>query len=197
MTPPDGQPPPAGAALRRASWLGTAVFSVTAGAATFVLGLDPDGSVSGVLENVAFAVAVLLFLAGCVVFLAAYVGGIARSRTDEVAVTTLFFLAGGVATEVRRSLLGSLGVQVVVALGTAIAQPYTSLAAGALVPMYGLGLCGLWSARHGTFPSREPGPRPSREPGPRPPGQPGPARPKRTSPRNDRSDDEPGSVDGS
>ncbi len=156
-----GTPRPAsGAGLRKASWWGTGIFVATAGAAALVLSADPDGSLSGVLEGVAFAVAVLLFLAGCVLFLAAYARGIARSRTDEVAVTTLFFLAGGVATAVRRSLLGSLGVQVVVALGTAIAHPYTSLAAGALVPMYGLGLCGLWSARHGTFPPRAPGPGP-------------------------------------
>jgi len=165
MTETGTSEPVPGAGLRRASWWGTGLFVATAGTAALALTVDADGSLSGLLEGVAFAVSVVLFLAGCVLFLAAYARGIARSRTDEVAVTTLFFLAGRVATTVRRSLLGSLGVQVVVALVTAIAHPYTSLAAGALVPMYGLGLCGLWSARHGTFPPRAPGPRPP-NPGP-------------------------------
>ncbi|MDQ6798648.1 MAG: hypothetical protein M3011_11645 [Actinomycetota bacterium] len=164
--------PAPGSRLRRASWWGTGIFAATAGTASLVLTVDPDSPPSSLLEAVAFSVAVLLFLAGCVLFLAAYVRGISRSRTEEVAVTTLFFLAGGVATAVRRSLLGSLVVQVVVALGTAIAHPYTSLAAGALVPMYGLGLCGLWSARHGTFPPRSPGSRPPK-PGPGITGRPG------------------------
>jgi len=166
MTAADQRGPAAGAGLRKASWWGTGVFGATAGAASLALIVDPKGPLTGPLQAAAFAVAVLLFLAGCALFLAAYVRGVARSRTDEVAVTTLFLLAGGVPTEVRWSLLGSLGVQVIVALGTAIARPYTSLAAGALVPMYGLGLCGLWAARHGSFPARKPGPRPPK-PGPR------------------------------
>jgi len=161
-----GEPEPApGTGLRRASWWGTGLFVATAGTSALALTVDPDGSTTGWLEKAAFTVAVLLFLAGCVLFLAAYARGVARSRTDEVAVTTLFFLAGRVAPTVRRSLFGSLGVQVVVALGTAIAHPYTSLAAGALVPMYGIGLCGLWSARHGSFPPRAQGPHPPK-PGP-------------------------------
>ncbi len=173
-----------GGGLRKASWWGTGIFTATALAASVVSALDSSDALTGVLEAVAFAVAVGLFLAGCVLFLAAYARGVARSRTDEVAVSNLFFLAGGVSRDVRRSLLGSLAVQVVVALATAIARPYTSLAAGALVPMYGLGLCGLWSARHGTFAPRKAPPRP-----PRPP-RPG----KRT---NDRPGGKPGNVNGS
>jgi hypothetical protein len=45
-------------------------------------------------------------------------------------------------------------VQVVVALVTAIARPFTGLAFGILVPVFGLGLAGLWGARRGSFPSR-------------------------------------------
>ena len=107
------------------------------------------------LEVPAFAVAIGLFLAGCVAFVAAYSRAVARSRTDLIGVNTLFFLTGTTAPpEVRRSLLGALAVQVAVGLGAAIARPYTSLAAGTLVPVYGLGLCGLWAARHGRFPPR-------------------------------------------
>ncbi len=187
MTRADEPKPPAGAGdapglgLRKASWWGTGIFSATALAASVVGGLGSNDALTRVVEAVAFAVAVGLFLAGCVLFLAAYARGVARSRTDEVAVTNLFFLPGGVPSGVRRSLFGSLAVQVIMALGTAIARPYTSLAAGALVPMYGLGLCGLWSARHGTFAPRK-----------------SPARPPKSAPRTkDRPDEKPGSVNGS
>jgi hypothetical protein len=136
------QADPAGAgAIGRASWWGTAVFAVTAVSADVYSSLEP----------VAFAVAVVLFFAGCVAFMAAYVRAVSRSRVDLIAVTSLFFLSGSAPPAVRRNLLSSLAVQVVVALATAIARPYTSLAAGTLVPAYGLGLCGLWAARHGTF----------------------------------------------
>jgi hypothetical protein len=135
-----------GMAIRRASWWGTAVFSVTALAAVLV----PD------LEAVAFAVSVALFVAGCVLFAAAYLRAVGRSRTDQIGVINVYLLAGSAPAPVRSSLLGSLAVEVVVALGAAIARPYTSLAAGTLVPVYGLALCGLWAARHGTFPPREP-----------------------------------------
>jgi hypothetical protein len=135
-----------GEGIRRAAWWGTAAFAVTAVAAAAATDLEP----------VAFAVAVIMFAAGCVAFGAAYVRAVGRSRTDRIAVTSLYLLAGSAPPAVRRSLLGALAAEVVVALGTAIARPYTSLAAGTLVPIYGLGLCGLWAARHGTFPPREP-----------------------------------------
>ena len=136
--------PAAGADIRRACWLGTGVFAVAAVAAVIVRSLRP----------VSVVVDVVLFAVGCVAFGAAYLLGLARSRSERIAVTGLYFLSGSAPADVRRSLLGALGVQVVVALATAIARPYTSLAAGTLVPMYGLGLCGLWAARHGTFPPR-------------------------------------------
>ncbi len=139
-----GGPPGPGADIRRASWWGTGVFAVTAVAAVVVSWLRP----------VAVVVDVTLFGVGCVTFGAAYVRGLGRSRSERVAVTGLYFLSGSAPPEVRRSLFGSLAVQVIAALATAIARPYTSLAAGTLVPMYGLGLCGLWAARHGTFPPR-------------------------------------------
>jgi hypothetical protein len=33
-------------------------------------------------------------------------------------------------------------------------RPYTAVAFGVLVPMFGLGLTGLWAVRSGTFPPR-------------------------------------------
>ena len=51
---------------------------------------------------------------------------------------------------VRRHLLASAAVQVVVAFVTAGAPARTpSLAFGILVPVYGLGLAGLWGRPHG------------------------------------------------
>ena len=136
---------PAGHRLRKAAWYGTALFGATAVPATLIEALDP----------LALVVDVGLFVAAFVLFVAAYARAVGPSRTDSIAVTSLYFLAGSAPSDVRRSLLGALAVQVVIALATAIARPYTILAAGTLVPLYGLGLCGLWAARHGTFPPRE------------------------------------------
>ncbi len=52
----------------------------------------------------------------------------------------------------QRRLLGALGVQCVVVVAAAVAQPFTAVAFGVLAPMLGLGLIGLWGARHGTLP---------------------------------------------
>lgn len=133
-----------GRGIRRASWAGTAVFVATAVA----------GAVApSTFKPVALAVAIALFAAGCAVFLWAFVVVAGRSRRDRMELAQIWFLTGSpTPAAVRRSLLGVLAVQVVVGLATAGARPYTSLAAGALVPMWGLGLCGLWAARHGTFP---------------------------------------------
>ncbi|MGH9226432.1 MAG: hypothetical protein ACRD2W_22170 [Acidimicrobiales bacterium] len=134
--------------IERLDWIGTVAFAVTAALAAVA---PSDAS-----EAVAFAVAVVLFAAGAVAFALAFARAVGRSRIELIGVGPLFFLTGGIAPPaVRRHLLGAFAVQVVVALATAIARPYSSLAAGTLVPLYGLGLCGLWAARHATFPKRE------------------------------------------
>jgi hypothetical protein len=72
------------------------------------------------------------------------------SRGDDVTVPGLFFLSNGAApASVRKHLMASLGVAIVVAIATVKANPFS-----ALVPMLTLGLAGMWSARHGTFPPR-------------------------------------------
>ena len=140
-----------GRGVRRASWAGTAVFAATAVAGA----VAPSR-----FEPLALVVAIALFAAGCGVFLWAFVVVAGRSRTDRMELAQIWFLAGSpTPRSVRRTLLGALAVQVAVGLATAGARPYTSLAAGALVPMWGLGLCGLWAARHATFPARPPDPR--------------------------------------
>ncbi|HEX2039081.1 MAG TPA: glycosyltransferase [Acidimicrobiales bacterium] len=98
--------PAAGHGIRKAAWYGTALFAVTATAAVLVEALDP----------VALVVDVVLFVAGLVLFVAAYARAVTRSRTESIAVTTLYFLAGSAPPDVRRSLLGALSAQVVVAV---------------------------------------------------------------------------------
>ncbi len=129
----------------KASWIGTALFTVTAIAAA----IDPD-----LFAGVALAVSLVLFLVGCVIFFAAFLYAVGRSREVEIGIGGLYFLAGTAPRPVQLHLLGSLGTEVVVAFATASARPFTSLAFGMLVPVYGLGLCGLWGARHGTFAPR-------------------------------------------
>jgi hypothetical protein len=131
--------------LVRSSLIGTAVFVVVAVAAAVV----PDS-----LAGVAVVVDLALFAAGCVAFMMTLLRAAARSRTDEISLSGLWWLTGTAPAPVRRALLGAFGVQVAVALATASARPFTGLAFGILVPTYGLGLAGLWGARRGSFPSR-------------------------------------------
>ena len=134
-----------GVELVNIAWLGTGAFAATAvGAAIF-----PD-----VLRVPALVVALVLFAAGCVCFLWGFAVAVNRSRTDEIGVGGLYFLAGSAPAVVRRRLMAALAVQIVVAFATAGVRPYTSLAFGILAPVFGLGVTGLWGARHGTFPTR-------------------------------------------
>lgn len=127
-----------------ASWSATALFTVTA-----VIG----AIFYGWTRVPAAIVARGLFLVGIVIFLASFWRAIGRSREETVAVSTLFFLAGS-PREVQLHLLGSLGVQVVVAVVTASMRLYTSLALGILVPIIGIGFSGMWAARYAAFPPR-------------------------------------------
>jgi hypothetical protein len=124
------------------SWATTGVFAAVALAVTL-------GATS--LEGVAIVISLTLFAASLGVW--AYAFGLAvvrSSRGDDISVASLFFLSSGAAPAgVRRHLLGSLAVGIVVAIATVKANPF-----GALVPMLPLGLAGLWAARHGTFPPR-------------------------------------------
>lgn len=146
----------------QASWLGTAAFTVAATAAT----VAPDA-----LAVPVAVFDVFLFVVGTVAFLAAFGRAVGRSRHEVLSVAGIFLLAGSAPRPMQWRLLGALGVQVVVAVVTASIRLYTSLAFGMLVPMYGLGLAGLWAARHGSFPPRpQPPERPARRVPERRPG---------------------------
>lgn len=140
---------PAGQALVTASLLGTAAFTAAAVAAA----VAPDA-----LAVPAAVVDLVLFAVGLLAFAVALLTAASRSRHEELSVAGVFFLSGSVPASTRRRLLGALTVQTVVALATAGVRPFTPLAFGVLVPTFGLGACGLWGARHGTFPARGAGP---------------------------------------
>jgi hypothetical protein len=131
--------------LVRASWLGTGVFTVAAVIGTIWLEV----------VVVTVVVSVVLFALGTAAFLAAYLTAIGRSRYDAIGMGGLFFLAGSAPAAVRRTMLLSFAAEIVVAFVTASVRIYTPVAFGLLVPMYGLGVMGLWGARFGEFPSRE------------------------------------------
>lgn len=141
---------PPGWRLVRLDLVGTAVFAASATWAAVVF--DGVAQVQGV------AVALGLFGIGIVAFLWGYWTAVQRSRTDELSVAELYFLTGEATPRtVKVPMNLALAAQCVVGLATALARPNTdgrpgsTLAFGVLVPMFGLGLNGLWAARHGRF----------------------------------------------
>jgi hypothetical protein len=133
-----------GGGIVRSAILGTAVYVVAAAVGTAVLDL----------VVVTVVVSLVLFGLGTLAFLLAYFRAIGRSRYESIGMGGLFFLAGSAPGVVQRLLLGCLAVQVLVAFLSASVRIYTPVAFGLLVPMYGLGLSGLWGATYGTFPER-------------------------------------------
>jgi hypothetical protein len=106
----------------------------------------------------------VLFTVGVVGFLWGYFAAVQRSRSDEISVAELFLLMGNVAPKpVRRVMSWCLGMQATVGLAGALLRNSTdgkagsTLAFGVLVGMCGLGLNGLWAAKHGTFGPRRSG----------------------------------------
>ena len=132
----------------------TAVFVVTAAYAATVF--DTTAQWVGAIT------AMVLFTVGVAAFLWGFWNAVQRSRTEEIAVTQVFLLAGSpTPAPVRRAMNSVLVLQVVTATITTLSRPNgpdgnpgSSLAVGFLVPMLGLGLNGLWAAFHGRFPAR-------------------------------------------
>lgn len=137
-----------GASIVRATWIGTIVFVVALGIG--VIDLD--------LVAVTVVVSLVLFSIGTAAFLAGYLKAIGRSRYEAIGMGGLFFLVGSAPRHVQVLMMSAFGVQVVVGLVAASIRIYTPVAFGLLVPMYGLGLAGLWGATHGEFPPRPPSP---------------------------------------
>jgi heme A synthase len=134
----------------RLNQMGTGVFiAVTLfGAITF----------SDASKAIVVAVDLGLAAIGVFAFLLGYWTAVQRSRTDEISVTELYFMVNNVApANIRRLMVWCLTSQVVVGVAGAITRPNTDgkpgsvLAFGVLVPLFGLGLNGHWTANNGTF----------------------------------------------
>jgi hypothetical protein len=135
-----------GEAIVNGSWAGTGLYTALA-----ILGtIFPD-----TFATATAAVAGVLFVIGCIVFLYAYARAVSRSRTDLIGIGGLYFLSGTAPKRVRFRLLLSFAVEIVAATASSSIRPFTPMAFGFLVPVFGLGMCGLWGARHGTFESRQ------------------------------------------
>jgi membrane-bound metal-dependent hydrolase YbcI (DUF457 family) len=104
-------------------------------------------------------VSMVLFTIGVAATLWAYTRALDRSRVEEVGVANLYLLTGHTApTTVARTMTAALVVQSVAAVGGAWAGmvglgegQLNALAFGVLVPMFGIGMNGVWAARHGSY----------------------------------------------
>jgi hypothetical protein len=136
----------------RGNIIGTAVFLATLGVAIPLRDERFAQVLIGVVSGVLFAI-------GIATSLWAYTSALERSRTEEVGVANLFLLTGAPApTEVKRAMTLALVVQVVAAFAGAIVGvtgleqgDLNALAFGVLVPMFGIGMNGVWAARYGSY----------------------------------------------
>ncbi len=137
-----------------ANAIGTVAFVVTAVTAAIVF--------STAAQWVGAVTAMGLFAVGVFAFLWSFYNAVQRSRDEEISVTQIYLLVGQpTPPRVRWTMLTLLAVQCVTAMATALARPDgpdgspgSSLAVGILVPMFGIGLNGLWGAFHGIFEPR-------------------------------------------
>jgi hypothetical protein len=123
------------------AWASVAIFTLVA--VMDAVGVDA-------FEVPAATVSLALFFTSIPIWM--YALGLAfvrNARGDDIVLPTLFLLTGDVPRDVRWNLLGSFALSIIVAAVTGPANPF-----GWLVPMFTLGLVGLWGARHGTYPRR-------------------------------------------
>lgn len=100
-----------------------------------------------------------LFAIGVATTLWSYAKALERSRVEEVGVANLYLLTGQTAPKpVRRVMTAALTTQVVAAVvGAWIGVvgldkgELNALAFGVLVPMFGVGMNGVWAALHGSY----------------------------------------------
>lgn len=99
---------------------------------------------------------VVVFLAGAVLFTWAFLIAAGRSRIEEVTVAGAFFLGAGSTTkENQRWAYGLLTAQSLIGIAAASADPYTAMAFGILVAMFGLGAIAFLGSAHGAFRPRK------------------------------------------
>jgi len=117
-------------------------------------------------------VSIVLFAVGVGASLWAYAAALDRSRVQEIGVANLYLLTGRTAPgPIKRSMLVSLTVQVLASFGAATVgvvgledSQLNALAFGVLVPMFGIGMNGVWAARYGAYgPRVNPATKPSNQ----------------------------------
>ncbi len=126
----------------RASWIGTLVLIVA-----LAVGVASPAR----LGIVTLVTSLVLLLSGMAGFIWSFFVAASRSRTELLSVAGLYLLSEGAPASVRRHLMGAEVVQVLSCLAAASIRPFTPVAFGILAPVYGLGVAGVWSARHGRF----------------------------------------------
>ncbi len=127
----------------RTAWAVTCVFAVIQAAAT----IAPDGAAA----TVSVAWSLVVFAVGSGMFLWAFLVAADRSRDEPVTVAGVVWLIGSAPPTIARSLRWALAVQVVVAVAAASIRPFSAVAFGVLVPMFGLGTIAWYGARRGVF----------------------------------------------
>ncbi len=137
----DGVP---GAEVVKIDVAGTIVFLATAAGAVASDGFPRDLFVG---------VSLVLFAVGTVVMAVGLLRAIGRSRYEAISVADLFLLTGA-PRSIRWWLQSCVAVQAVGSFVAAGMRPFTGVAFGILVPIFGLGASGWWSARYGTFGER-------------------------------------------
>jgi hypothetical protein len=141
-----------GARVVRVDLAGTAVFLVA-------LAIAIPARTHRFAQFLIGGVSMALFAVGVATTLWAYTRALDRSRVEEVGVANLYLLTGDTAPRaVGTALKGSLAVQVVAAIAGAWIGvvgldkgELNALAFGVLVPMFGIGMNGVWAARHGSY----------------------------------------------
>ncbi|MEM9034442.1 MAG: hypothetical protein AAGD18_07610 [Actinomycetota bacterium] len=137
---PDGE----GAEVLRIDLAGTVVFVIAAAAAV---------AFDGPIRATFVGICLVLFGLGTIVMGAGLLRAINRSRHEAISVNDLFLMSTA-PKRLRWWFQGCLAVQTVVAFVAAGVRPFTGLAFGILVPVWGLAANGWWSATHGRFPDR-------------------------------------------
>ena len=141
---------------------GAIVIGNVAGTAVFVAVALAQMAAPDAFTGVLVVLSLVLFGIGTLAFLGAYVGAIARSRSEAIGMGGLFFLVGSAPRRTQVTMLGAWALQIVVAFVAASVGVFTGAAFALLVPMFGIGLSGVWAARWGVFPPKvAPGDRPT------------------------------------
>ena len=183
---------PGGGAVVRADVIGTVLI-----AAVGALGLVSEALAKSLLVPVSSVAATV----GVIAFVWSYFRAVGRSREHEISVSQLYAVAGKVAPPgVKRRLQWSLYGQVIVAVAvTAFGfsqtepQEFNWAAVIIVVPLYGMGLNGVWVSRFGMFGPRILASRPTRRrragsPAATPAGRSGATRPKNVMESRDSAD---------